>query len=316
MSDAPSAVSTSSTPAIPSEAPASEVNENSSVPAEVNAADAQAVESKIDADPKLSKAQKQQLKTQLKIKVDGQEFTEEFDRNDDDYLRKNLQLAKVSQKRMQETAEIKKQVGDFLQLLQRDPAQALAELGIDPDQFAEGHLTKKIDDLKKSPQQLAQEKVEAELTKLKAEMERREQDSQQQQIQQLQQQYEIELDRDITEALSGQNDLPKSPYIVKRMADLMLLAIKHGNTNVKASDVMPVVRKQIKRELQDMFGQMPEDILENVVGKPNMERMRKKRLATKTPPVDTSKKIVDSGRANKTDAKDPKVRMSDFFKKL
>lgn len=316
MSDTPSAAPSAPATTVPSEAPAaSEVNESSDTSQEAAPQEAAA---QIDADPNLNKEQKKQLKKQLKIKVDGQEFTEEFDPNDDDYLRKNLQLAKVSQKRMQETAEIKKQVGDFLQLLQRDPAQALADLGIDPDQFAEGHLTKKVEDLKKSPQQLAQEKVEAELTKLKAEIQRKEQEAQQAEIRQLQQQYEIELDRDITDALVGQNELPKSPYVVKRMADLMLLAIKNGNPNVKASDVMPVVRKQIKRELQDMFGQMPEDILENVVGKPNMERMRKKRLATKTPPVDTSKKIVDSGRANKSDAtaKDPKVRMSDFFKKL
>jgi hypothetical protein len=306
----------------PSEANASEIN-NTEQTAAVEASDGQefASEEQIESDPNLSKSEKQSLKKQLKLKVDGQEIIEEVDFGDEDYVTKQLQLAKVAQKRMQETAVLKKEVSQLLEMLETDPALALEKLGINPEEFSHQYLSKKVEEMKKSPEQLAKEKLESELNQLKRELEKRDNDAREAEMARLQAEFSMQIDQDITSALSEQSDLPKSPYVVKRIADMMMLAINNGNPNVSAKDVVPIVRKQIKRELQDMFGMMPEDLLETAIGKQNVERMRKKRLATaKKAPVDTAKSIKSSGNdvLNRQESAKPKQKVSakDFFRKL
>lgn len=288
---------------------------------EAGAVEEYANEEQIDSDPSLSKSEKQSLKRQFKLKVDGEDIVEEVDLSDEDYLTKQMQLAKVAQKRMQETAVLKKEVGQLLELLETDPASALEKLGINPEEFSHKYLSKKVEEMKKSPEQLAKEKLESELENLKRELEKRDNETREAEMARLQAEYSMQIDQDITNALSSQSDLPKSPYVVKRIADMMMLAINNGNPNVSAKDVVPIVRKQIKKELQDMFGMMPEDLLETAIGKQNVERMRKKRLASaKKAPTDTVKNIKSSGNdvINRQESNKPKTKIAakDFFRKL
>lgn len=278
-------------------------------------------EQQIDNDQSLSNAEKTELKKRLKLKVDGQEIEDEVDFNDEEGLRKKLQLAAVAQRRMQETAEIKKQLSAFFDLVQSNPEKALSELGLNPDEFAEKHLARRVEEMKKSPEQIEKEKREREFEDRVKEIERKERELQQREMDKLQEQYTLQIDRDITEALADQTDLPKSPYIVKRIVDMMLPEIKRGNVEITAKDVIPVLKKQLKNEWQEMFSMMPEDILESVVGKSNIERMRKKRVAAaKKAQVDTAKQITQTGNdilnRDESSAEEKKLKAKDFFKNL
>ena len=282
----------------------------------------ESAEEAIDSDPNLSKKEKIELKKKLKLKVDGQEIEEEVDLSDEDYLRKQLQLAKVAQRRMQETAQIRKEIEQFAALLKEDPDAALMELGIDPLDYAEKKLAREIEQRKKSPEQLEKEQMQRELEKLRKQMESEQKAKEEAKIRAMEEQFQRRLDDEISSALDASKDLPKSPYVVKRIADRMIFALQNGMEDVEVKDVIPQVRKQIKSELGEMFSAMPEEVLEGLLGKNNIDRLRKRRLvkAKDGAKIQNAKQIKNSGldveaKAAKDDGKD-KIPMRDFFKNL
>src|SRR3990167_3492703 len=74
----------------------------------------------------------------LKLKIDGEEIEEEFDPEDNDYLTKQFQLAKVAQKRMGEYSALEKDVQEFFNLLKTNPKKVLTDpnIGLDLKEFA------------------------------------------------------------------------------------------------------------------------------------------------------------------------------------
>jgi hypothetical protein len=58
--------------------------------------------------------------------------------------------------------------------------------------------------------------------------------------------------------------------IIKKMADYMLIAVQRG-INVTPEDVLPIVRDEIQNDIKQMFSLMPEDVIEQLVGKDNFK---------------------------------------------
>lgn len=322
-SAAPAAEATSSAPVESSSGEElSSVEEGSESEEQALESEVENAEEAIDNDPNLSKKEKIELKKKLKLKVDGQEFEEEVDLSDEDYLRKQLQLAKVAQRRMQETAQIRKEIEQFAALLKEDPDAALMELGIDPLDYAEKRLAREIEQRKKSPEQLEKEQMQRELEKLRKQMESEQKAKEEAKIRAMEEQFQRKLDDEISSALDASKDLPKSPYVVKRIADRMIFALQNGVEDIEVKDVIPQVRKQIKSELGEMFSAMPEEVLEGLLGKGNIDRLRKRRLvkAKDGAKIQNAKQIKNSGldveaKAAKDSDKD-KIPMRDFFKNL
>jgi hypothetical protein len=255
-------------------------------------------------------------KKKYKYKVDGQDIEEEIDLDSEDEMKKRLQLAKAAQKRMAETADIKKQVDSFIKALKADPMDALTKLGIDVDGISEKHLEKRIKEMQLSPEEQEKNKMQEELERLRKEKDETQAESERIKMENLKDKFAAELDHDIDTALAT-SKMPKSPYVVKRIADTMSLALEQGYKNVKVSDVISIVEKQISEEISNMFGAMPEDVLEEVIGKQNLNRIRKNRIAkmakTKT---ETAKQIsTDVGSASLFPEKG-KINQKDFFKNL
>lgn len=283
---------------------------------------AQAEEAIESAD--LSKKEKQDLKRKLKLKVDGQEFEEEIDLADEGYLTKQLQLAKVAQRRMQETAEIRKDLQSFFELLKEDPDAALQEIGLNPEEYAKSKIEKEIERRKKSPEQLRIEELEREIAKDRKIRETEAKTKRDAEVAALQEQFEVRLETDISDALASNTDLPKSPYVVKRITDLMIDMLNRGKKDVSVKDVLPIVKKQFKKDFSEMFDQMPEDILENMVGRGNLDRLRKSRVKKardSQKSVETAKSIKATGndvdaKSKESNASKKKVSMNEFFKNL
>lgn len=239
----------------------------------------------------------------LRLKVDGRELEEElpfeFDENPEavEYLTKQLQMSKVAQKRMAEHAQFQKEVNGLVDKLRKNPRAVLSDpsIGIDLKQLAAEIIEEEIANSQKSPEQLEREKLERELSALKEEREREKQDFQRKEFERLQ---EVEFERYdslMTKALET-SDLPKSPYVVKKMAEYMLLGLNEG-IELTPEDVIPLVRDEIQSDISDMFAAMPEDVVEKLIGKDTLGRIRKKNLskAKSAPPVPVKSAVKDSG---------------------
>jgi len=301
----------------------SESSEGQSVEA-AGAESVKAQEAAIDANKSLTKQEKAEAKRNIKklqLKVDGKVYDEEIDLDDEKELVRRLQLAKAAQSRIKQYSDLQRDVEQFVNELRSNPRKLLADpdLGIDLKKLAAEVLEEEIENSKKSPEQLAKEKLEAELKALKDEREREKKETQQRELERLRQQEFERYDMLVDKALSG-SDLPKSPFTVKKMAEYMLMGVEAG-IDVTPEDVIPLIRQDLHDDLQQMFAAMPEEVIEKLVGKETINKIRKKNLAkSKTqakPPVPVQAAVKDTGAKSSDDSsqssKDTKKSYRDFF---
>ncbi len=270
------------------------------------------------AKPKDAKVEQVKRMKKLKLRVDGKDYEEEINLDDDEYLTRQLQLAKAAQKRMQEYSELQREVAEFVNMLKKDPRRALSDpsIGVDIKDLARQVIEEEIANSQKSPEQLEREKLETELREMKEEREREKDQFRQQELTRRQAQEFERYDMLMTQALE-KSDLPKSPYIVKKMADYMLLGLEK-NIELTPDEILPLVREEIQNDIREMFGAMPEEIVENLIGKDIFAKVRKKNLAKakQAPPVPVRASVKDVGQTSKGDKKDdkPKMTYKEFFK--
>jgi hypothetical protein len=131
-------------------------------------------------------------------------------------LRKVKQLEAASNKRFQEAADIQKKVQSFLERGKEVPEELLAKLGIDPDEFAEALLRKRIEEAKLSPEQR-----QAAEERRQFEEERKAWESN------VSERVRHDIDTGITEAFK-ETQLPKTPFLVARIAAMVNESIKHS----------------------------------------------------------------------------------------
>ncbi len=305
--------------------PVSEIAAEAAQSSENQTPEAQEAGSAPEAAATPVEAIKQEIKRlkSLKIKVDGKEFDEElpfeFDDNPEtvEYLRKNLQLSKVSQKRMSEKATLENEVKRFVEQLRKDPESVLSDpaLGLDLKKLAAKIIEKEIEDSKKSPEQLEKEKLQTRLKQLEDEREKEKEEYKTREIARLQEQEYERYDMLMTKALE-KTDLPKSPYIVKKIADYMLMGLKDG-IDITPEDVLPLVRDEMQNDLKEMFAVMPDEVVESIVGKDVFNRIRKKNLAkAKNQPTTSLKGAIKDIGVTKQSAEVPagaKKTFKDYF---
>ena len=265
----------------------------------------------------ITPAEAKQLLKKFKIKVDGKDFEREIDLNDEDAIRNELQLAAVSKKRMQESAELKKAYQKEMERLKSDPWSVLQELGLDPEEMSVGYISKKVDEMKKSPEQLASEKLQKELEDARQEAKKLREEKEQFEMKKLQEQAFSQINEEIDKAISGHKKLPNTDLVRKKIADTMLWAMNNGHGDVTADDVVPLVEREMKEELNRLYDSLDEDSLAEYIGKKNVDRMRKKRLATsKVPGLTDVKPTTASMVKEEPKQAGPKVKAKDLFRQL
>lgn len=265
----------------------------------------------------ISKAQAQELKKKLRLKIDGVE--EDFEvPSDEEELKKHFQKSKAFDKRLKEFSGFKSQVDSLLEQLKSDPESVLEKLGYNVDEMAEKRLSKKIEEMKKSPDQLKQEQMEKELSDLRKEKKKIEEERSKSELERMRNEQAQSIEHDISTALDNSNSiLPKrNPKVLARVAQTMLLAMQNGYEAVTAKDVIPLVEKEWRNELREAMDGSTEDMLEELVGKANMDRYRKKKMGTRKATVTANQIARDTGAKKSaemvTDNK-PKKRMKDVF---
>lgn len=263
------------------------------------------------------KAQIQEMKKKLKLKVDGREIEEEIDLNNEDYLREMLQKGKSADSKFQKASQMEKEMRQLIKLFQEDPETALMKMGHDPDALMEKRIERRIKEMEMSPEQKKLAELEAQLKEKETKLKEIEEQKQEAEKARIQEEFSRKLDIEITDALKS-SKLPKSPYVIQRLANTMIQAVQMGYEDVSASDVLPIIEKQIQAEIQDMFGAMPEDVIEAMLGQNVSEKLRKHRLAKMKKAPETTSSVKATGKSEekaKTSQKEPvKVDAKNFWK--
>jgi len=251
------------------------------------------------------------------LKVGGKDV--EIDSEEE--LVRRAQMGYSADEKWQEAAKIKKEMEAFVQALQSDPASALEKMGFDVDDMSEKHIQRRIEQMQKSPEQVERETLQKEIEDLRNERKKEQEDARSSEMTRMQEQYAMQIEKDISDALDSTQTLPKSPYVVKRIADGLLLAMNNGYTDITVKDILPIIENDIKTEIKDMFASMPEELVEAVVGKDVLNRVRKKRVS-KAKKATVKPKIQATGEAEIKAAQDKnskdkeKVSSRDFFRNL
>lgn len=258
---------------------------------------------------------------ELKLKVHGQEYTEElpFEIEEDpevvEYLTKQLQLSKAAQRAMQEKSTFEKQVGQFFQDMKSNTKAKLIELGIDPKEFAAQVIEEEIKKAQMSPEQLKQMELEQELARLREEAKAKEEEFNQRELERVRAVEFEKIDTQMTQALD-RSDLPRKPYVVRKMAEYMLIGANNG-IDLTPEDVLPLVRQDLLGDLQEVIGSLPEDKAEEFIGKEVLNRFRKKNLAKAkqpTTPASVKSGIKDvGGNAKPAEKAGDRVDYKKFF---
>jgi hypothetical protein len=281
------------------------------------------------SNPKASKAAKVEAKKTLKkltLKVDGEEYDEElpFELPDDpktvEYMKRQLQMAKMGQSRAQHAAGLEKDIIEFFNELQSNPKKALSNPvfkdRLDLKKLAVEIMEEEIENSKKSPEQLEKEKLQAELQAIKEERENEKKSAEQREFERLREKYAEDYDIQITQALEG-NKIPKSAAAVKKIADYMEIAVNAGK-DISVNDLIPIIREELASDFLAHLNSLPDDQLDQYIPKAIQDRLRKKVVAkakqAASNPALGGNKVASVGKAAEKKPDAPKMSYRDFFK--
>ena len=271
-------------------------------------------------------ASEEEVKDMIKeftIKVNGKEKQVKFDLGNEAEIIKKLQLAEASQVAMQEKREMEKSYEQEVRNLLENPFEVLQELGLDPLKLAEDRIKSEVEERKKSPEVRERERIEKELAQARAELKQRSEEAESAKMQQLEEQATTQLNNEIQTALDAHPNLPNTEGTIAKISETMLWAYENADKlginpdDIKVEDVIPTVEKEIREEIRQLLGQLPEDGIEELIGQQTLEKMRKKRLSTaQTNNVNNVKSTTQSVKPSKENAEKIREKAKNYFRNL
>lgn len=208
----------------------------------------------------------------MKLKLEGQDV--EMPESEVIAL---AQRGKVSDKRFQEAAAMKKQAEDVLKFAKENPTEFFKKTGMNARQWAEEYLVGELKKEQMSPEQRKAAENEAKLKEYedqkKSEADRKLQDDKRR----LEQEHMQNYDKLFVEALT-KSGLPKTPYTIKRMAELQLTNIRK-KLELSADQLAKVVREDYQAEQKALFGAVDGDALLEMFGADIVKKLSKAQIA-------------------------------------
>lgn len=283
-------------------------------------------DAEIEADKSLTKKEKAAEKrlNKLKIKFNGKEMDEDlpFDIPDTpeatEYMRKHIQMSKLSQHKAQEYASLEKQAIEFIQALKENPEAVLADprVGIDVKKLATQIIEKEIANARKSPEQLELERTQAELKALREARELEAKQLKEREFQANVEKYYEQLETQMTQGLE-QHKLPRNDIVVGMIVNYLEEATAN-NLKVSVSDVIPLVKEEMKNNFKALASSMSPEDLEDWVGKEVLSNYRKsnlKKVKENQKVAALKSQVKDTGKTGKVEEKKAEpISYKDFFK--
>lgn len=256
----------------------------------------------------ISQADANKMLKKFQLKVRGKMIEREVDLGDEDFMRNQLQLAEVAKMSQQEKAELEKKFEYILQNGKKDPMKFIQEaFGLDPDELAALHIERKIEHLKKSPEVLEKEKIQAELQAAREEAKKLREEKDNVEMSKLQQEQLVSIQSEISNAIKAHTKLPDNRYVQQKMAQALVWAEENGYPGSTAEDVAPMVEAEMRKEMNELYDNMPEELIEMMVGRKNLDRLRNKKIAQAkaVPSVNTIKQTASQPTAEKKQERNP-----------
>lgn len=216
----------------------------------------------------------------LRVKLEGEEV--ELDR---DEVVRGYQLAKVSQKRFEEAAQMRKEATAFVDKLRQDPLAVLRDprLGIDLKEVVQQALTEQKEFEQMTPEQRALREKEHRLAEKERQIQLQEQQRQAETLEREQAAYAQSFMEDLEKTLE-KSKMPKTTAMVSRMAyaKLNLLGTDY---DPQLHEILPDVRDGFRGEYREYLesfegDQLLEELGEDVAKKVQKALLKKHRAAS------------------------------------
>lgn len=242
---------------------------------------------------------------------------ENIEISDVNELVKRAQKGLGAELKFQEAAEIKKEAAQLLKMLNDDPMGLLEELGLDTVSLAQQKLAKKLEEESKSPEQKQREKELKELEELRAKLKEKEEFEEKSKYEKIVAEEERKIEEGMISALQEAN-LPVKPVYIKKMAEIMQAGMEHGY-DLSPKEALDFARKEINKDLRELLDASPDEMLEDLIGGNNAQRLRKRYLAkareAKSNPVSQVKSTgVDSKSLDEASSNRKKISTKDWLK--
>lgn len=208
----------------------------------------------------------------LKIKVDGKEM--ELPETE------VLELAsagRASNQRFQEAAKMKREAEQVLQFAKANPKEFFQKTGMNAREWAEKYLLEELQNEAMSPEQKKAKENEDELRKYR---DKEKTDADQKHQEEIKQKIGSErerLDKLFTTALF-ESGLPRTPFTVRRMAELQLINIKN-KYELNPSQLAKLVKEDYVTEQKALLGSLDGDQLIEFLGPDNAKKFSKAQIA-------------------------------------
>lgn len=316
MSNTPSAPAAA--PSAPAVAPASTptTTSNSSAPS-VGTTATTAVASKSPAEATTSEV-KQPTSQEVKEAVKKWKLKagkQEREVNSESELVRLAQLGMGAHEKFEQAAMTRKKAEEVLEIIQKNPAEALSKLGFDVRKLAEDFLAESIQQEMLTPEQKKLKDMETQLKKYQDEKAEFDKTQREQQISTLQTQYEVDIQANIIRAIDA-NRLPKNPKTVARFAEYMLQGVENG-VDYDPKDLAPRIRRDLEEEHRHMYRDSGVEEILKILGEDTLKKIRQYELAKVKSNNANPTKTQQVANPVKEDNK-PKVKknLSDFIANL
>lgn len=235
-------------------------------------------------------------KRRMKLKVDG----DEQERDEEEVIRlAQLRLAEGNRfdahaKEKKAFEKEKREHAAALEAFKKDPAGFFRKMGMDPREWAEGHVHESMQDDNLTAEQKELRDAKKKLQEIEAEKKSAEEKAQQERIEKLADAEAERLNTELPKLLAAAN-LPKSPRTLARVAELWLTNEEQG-LDLPLESLVDLAREQYLSEVQAIFGSADGEQLLKLLGEQNAKKIRKADLArlrkgpgTTAAPAQTSK---------------------------
>lgn len=267
----------------------------------------------------------EKLEKEFLLKVNGKEIKEKIDLNDEQRIIKALQMEKAANEafskaaaKEKEITAINQQLDQFFELLKSNPLQVLMnpELGLNAEELANKILDMKIEEEMKDPKEKALEEAKAKLAEYEKKEAEAKAEADKLRLEKMEKEIADEMNNAITKAIDG-GDLPKSPYIINKFGQLMDAALSHG-VDVSADELIPIVKAAYIRDMKEMIGKLPDEVIEDMVTPDRVKGIRNKRIqAVREANAKASQSVKVEDTASAPAKNEPKKQAKEnFFKKL
>lgn len=208
----------------------------------------------------------------LKLNIDGQDV--ELPESE---VIARAQRESASSKRFQEAAQMRKQAEDILKLAEDNPGEFLSKRKKNAREWAENYLLEELKLEQMSPEQKKALENEQKLREYEKEKKETKDRQDADEREKLTNHHRDRFDKLFVEALN-KSGLPKTPYTIKRMAELQSTNVKK-KLELSPDQLAKLVREDYIAEQKALFGATEGDQLLDLFGEDLVKKMSKAQIA-------------------------------------